>query len=90
MSYNYRYRYITHAQIIAVRLTPKASSDRVGEIRKLPNGDEQLVVYVTAPPDDGKANEAMLRLLAKHLGVATSRLTIMRGQTNRNKLVRVE
>ena len=81
---------MAHTQIIAVRLTPKASSDRVGETRKLPNGDEQLVVYVTAPPDDGKANEAMIRLLAKHLDVPASRLTIMRGMTNRNKLVRVE
>lgn len=81
---------MANAQIIAVRLTPKASADRVGNTRKLPNGDEQLVVYVTAPPEDGKANEAMIRLLAKHLGVAASRLTVMRGQTNRNKLVRVE
>ena len=81
---------MANAQIIAVRLTPKASADRVGDTRKLPNGDEQLVVYVTAPPEDGKANEAMIRLLAKHLNVAASRLTIMRGQTNRNKLVRVE
>ena len=81
---------MANAQIIAVRLTPKASADRVGETRKLPNGDEQLVVYVTAPPDNGKANEAMIRLLAKHLDVAASRLTIIRGQTNRNKLVRVE
>jgi len=81
---------MANAQIIAVRLTPKASADRVGDTRKLPNGDEQLVVYVTAPPEDGKANEAMIRLLAKHLNVAASRLTIMRGQTNRNKLVRIE
>jgi uncharacterized protein YggU (UPF0235/DUF167 family) len=78
------------SQTIAVRLTPKASSDRVGGTRKLPNGDEQLVVYVTAAPDNGKANEAMIRLLAKHLGVGASRLTIMHGQTNRNKLVRIE
>lgn len=81
---------MTKAQTIAVRLTPKASADRIGETRKLPNGDEQLVVYVTAPPEDGKANEAMIRLLGKHFGVAASRLTVMRGQTNRNKLVRIE
>ena len=81
---------MVHAQIIAVRLTPKASSDRVGERRKLANGDEQLVVYVTAAPDNGKANEAMICLLAKHLDVPASRLTIMRGMTNRNKLVRME
>ena len=78
------------AHIIAIRLTPKASADRVGETRKLQNGDEQLVVCVTAPPEDGKANEAMIRLLAKHLDVPASCLTIMRGMTNRNKLVRIE
>ncbi len=81
---------MANTQVIAVRLTPKASADRIGETRQLPNGDEQLVVYVTAVPEDGKANEAMIRLLAKHLRVAPSRLTIVRGQTNRNKLVRVE
>ena len=75
---------------IAIRLTPKASADRIGEVRQLPNGQEQLVVYVTAAPEDGKANEAMIRLLAKHFGVAVSRLTIVRGLTNRNKTVRIE
>jgi len=78
------------ARIIAVRLTPKASADRIGEMRKLPDGNEQLAVYVTAPADKGKANEAMLRLLAKHLGVAVSRLKIVRGETSRNKLVKVD
>jgi len=77
-------------RIIAVRLTPKASADRIGETRKLSDGEEQLVVYVTAVPDDGKANEAMIGILAKHFNVAKSRLTIIRGQTNRNKLVRIE
>lgn len=75
---------------IAVRLTPKASTNRVGDVRQKANGDEQLMVYVTAPPDDGKANEAMIRLLAKHYGMAPSRLTLARGHTNRNKLVRIE
>ena len=75
---------------IAVRLTPKASKNRVGDVRQLPNGEEQLMVYVTAPPDDGKANEAMISLLAKHYGVAPSRVTLVRGATNRNKLVRIE
>ncbi len=78
------------ARIIAVRLTPKASAERVGEVRKLPDGEGQLAVYVTAPADKGKANEAMLRLLAKHLGVAVSRLKIVRGETRRNKLVKVD
>lgn len=78
------------AQTLSIRLTPKASSDRIGDTRKLPSGEEQLMVYVTVVAEDGKANEAMLRLLAKHLDVAPSRLMIVKGQTNRNKLVRVE
>jgi uncharacterized protein len=71
-------------------LTPKASADRVGEMRQTPEGEEQLTVYVTAPPDDGKANEAMIRLLAKHFKTAPSRVTLVRGHTNRNKMVRIE
>ena len=78
------------SKTIAVRLTPKASANRIGKARLLPVGEEQLAVYVTAPPDKNKANEAMLRLLAKHLDVPPSRLTILHGQTNRNKVVRVE
>ena len=69
---------------IAVKLTPKASSDRIGEMR----GDA-LTIYVTAPPDKNKANEAMLKLLAKHLDVAPTRLTLIKGHTNRNKLVEI-
>lgn len=75
---------------IAVRLTPRASMNRVGEARQQNNGEEQLMVYVTAPADNGKANEAMIRLLAKHYNLAPSRLTLVRGHTNRNKLVRIE
>jgi len=77
-------------RIISIKLTPKASSDRIGEMRKLPDGQEQLAVYVTAPPDKNKANEALLRLLAKHLGLTLSRLKIVRGHTSRNKLIEIE
>lgn len=74
---------------IAVRLTPKASVDRVGETRQTPSGEEQLIVYVTTSPDDGRANKAMIRLLAKHYGVAPSSITLVFGHTNRNKLVNI-
>ena len=78
------------SRIIAIRLTPKASANRIGKVRTLPDGTEQLTLYVTAPPDKGKANEAMIRLLAEHLNVAPSRLEIIGGHTNRNKVVKVE
>lgn len=72
---------------ISIRLTPKSSSNRIGEIRKLPNGEEQLMVYVTAIAEDGKANEAMIKLLAKYFDVASSKITIIKGMTNRNKVI---
>jgi uncharacterized protein (TIGR00251 family) len=69
---------------IAVRVTPKASRDRVdGET-------DPLRIYVTAPPEDGKANEAVRRLLAKSLGIAKTRLTLVRGPTSRDKVFRID
>jgi len=47
-------------------------------------------IYVTAAPEDGKANEAVIKLLAKNLGVAKSSLTIMRGHTSRDKVIKIE
>jgi hypothetical protein len=49
-----------------------------------------LRVRVTAPPVEGRANDALLRLLARALDVPVSRLRIVRGQTQRNKVVAVE
>jgi uncharacterized protein (TIGR00251 family) len=49
-----------------------------------------VVIRVTAPPVDGRANEALCRLIAKAAGVAPSRVSIVRGHTGRDKQVRVE
>jgi uncharacterized protein YggU (UPF0235/DUF167 family) len=68
---------------IAVRVTPKASRDRIvveeGQIR----------IYVTTVPEDGKANAAVQKLLAKALGLPKSRLSLIRRQTSRDKVFRV-
>lgn len=47
-------------------------------------------VHVTAAPEGGKANRAVLRLLADALGVAPSRLTLLRGESGRSKLMRLD
>ena len=70
---------------ISVRVQPRASCDRVLGFR-----EGTLRVSVTAPPEGGKANSAVLELLAATLGVAKSRLRIVRGHAARNKLVVVE
>ena len=49
----------------------------------------QIKVYVTTLPEDGKANAAVQTMLAKALGVPKSRLTLIRGQTSRDKVFRV-
>lgn len=74
---------------IAVRLMPKASSNRIGEVRSFPDGEDRLIVYVTAVAEGGKANQAMIRLLAEHFNTAASRIHIIQGMTSRNKRIRI-
>ena len=68
---------------IAVRVTPKASRDALVE------EEGQLRVYVTSVPEGGKANREVARLLAQALGVAKTALVLVRGQTARDKMFRL-
>jgi uncharacterized protein (TIGR00251 family) len=68
-----------------VKVQPKASRDQVVGYR---NGVLQL--RVAAPPDKGRANAAVVDLLAEALGVAKSRVRIVRGQSSRDKVLTVE
>jgi uncharacterized protein (TIGR00251 family) len=70
-----------------VRVTPKASAERI-TVEQI-DGTARLRIHVTAAPEDGKANKAVLKLLAKALGVPKSALEIIRGETSRDKVVRV-
>lgn len=70
---------------ITVRVKSRASRNRVTCYR-----DGKMRVSVTAPPHGGRANAALLDLLADALGVAKSRLTIIRGHSSRDKIVAVE
>jgi uncharacterized protein YggU (UPF0235/DUF167 family) len=49
-----------------------------------------LVVRVTAPPVDGRANDALCTLIAKRLGIPPSRVRLARGHTSRDKFLRIE
>ena len=71
--------------VIAVRLTPRASEDRIVGERA-----GALVVRVTAPPVDGRANEALCRLIARRARIGVRSVSILRGSAARDKLVRVE
>jgi uncharacterized protein (TIGR00251 family) len=68
-----------------VRLQPRAHRDEVVGERA-----GAIVIRVTAPPVDDRANHALCRLIAKKARVAPSSVAVVRGRTSRDKLVRVE
>lgn len=73
---------------VRIRLQPRASRNELGEWRQDPAGGEPVrIARVTAPPIDGKANAALIRLLAKEYGVPKSRIRIVRGESSRDKLI---
>ncbi|MCL4187978.1 MAG: DUF167 domain-containing protein [Rhodobacteraceae bacterium] len=68
---------------VAVRVTPRAAREA------LVATDEGIRIYVTAPPEGGRATEAARALLARALGLAPSRLELLRGVASRDKVFRI-
>jgi len=69
---------------LRVRVQPRASKNALGGER-----EGALVVRLTAPPVDGRANEALARILADALGIAASAVRLVRGDSGREKLVAI-
>ena len=74
---------------IQVKVITNARTSNVPGKRAVEEKDGVLVVRVNVVPEKGKANEAVVKLLAKHFGVAKSEVKIVRGVTGRNKVVEV-
>ena len=70
--------------ILSIRLQPRASRDEIVGV----HGD-QLKIRITAPPVDGKANQHLLRYLAKYCQVPRASVELISGQTGRTKRVRI-
>lgn len=75
---------------ITVHVTPRSGRDVVCGRRLDAEGHPLAVLRVSAPPDKGKANAAVAKLVAKELGVAKSRVSIVRGETARTKVLSIE
>lgn len=73
------------AGTLAVRVQPRAARNEIAGER-----DGALVVRLTAPPVENRANEALCRLIAKRLGVARTRVSVRKGARSRDKVVQVE
>jgi hypothetical protein len=76
--------------LLSLRLTPRSSRDAVEGIESLSDGRSVLKARVRAVPEDGKANEALLRLLAKTLDVPVRALSLSSGATGCTKVIRIE
>jgi hypothetical protein len=70
--------------VFAVRVTPRAARDEVAGWR-----EGELLVHLTAPPLEGRANQSLRRLLALRLGVPASAVAVVTGPASRRKRVRV-
>ncbi len=70
---------------ITVQVKPRASRNRVEGWE-----DDVLVVRLTSPPVEGAANSALVKLLAKKLGIARGRLEIVTGKRSRSKIVQID
>ncbi|SRR5581483_8088920 len=70
---------------IAVRVTPRASVDKITEVME----DGTIKIHLAAPPVDGEANAKLITFLADILNVSKSRIEIVAGATGRDKLVSV-
>lgn len=73
-----------------VRLTPRSGGDSISGWQTGPNGSRFLKARVSAPPEDGKANDALIRLLAAQLHIGRSRIKIVSGAASRTKLIEVQ
>ena len=70
--------------IYDVTVVPKSKHERVVQ-----TGEAQLKVHITVAPEKGKANSAVVELLKRYFRVPKSAITIVRGETSRNKQVKI-
>ncbi|TAH34730.1 MAG: DUF167 domain-containing protein [Alphaproteobacteria bacterium] len=70
---------------LAVHCTPNARQERIGDIVADADGNYALKIAVTVPPEDGKANKAVIALLSKNWKLPKTSISLLRGDTSRHK-----
>jgi hypothetical protein len=77
------------SHFLAIRVTPRSAKPGIGRWREGPDGRKELEVRVAEAPTDGAANDAVVKLLAKALGISRSELSIISGAASRHKRVAI-
>lgn len=80
---------ILNCIVIHAKIVPQSKINAVENVIINDNGVYSLKARVSAPAVDGKANEALINLLAKHFNVKKSNVEIVKGHTNRQKIINV-
>ncbi len=75
---------------LAVRLTPNGRRDAIDGVELNAEGEAHLKARVSCVPEKGKANKALVALLAKALGVPKSSVSVVSGDTARQKILRID
>ena len=75
---------------LSVRLTPSGGRDAIDGVEQDADGRAYLKARVSAVPEDGKANKALIVLLAKKLRLPKSSITFISGETARKKILRID
>ncbi|CDZ59749.1 DUF167 domain-containing protein [Neorhizobium galegae] len=75
---------------LAIRLTPNSGRNAVEGIETAADGEVFLKARVTAVPEDGKANKALILLLADTFRLPKSSISILSGETARKKILRID
>jgi uncharacterized protein (TIGR00251 family) len=75
---------------LSVRLTPNGGRDAIDGIDTDADGNAFVKARVSAVPEDGKANKALIALLSKKLRVPKSSVSFLSGETARKKILRID
>jgi uncharacterized protein (TIGR00251 family) len=75
---------------VSLRVQPRARRNQVDGLAAMPDGGVALKVAVTAPPEDGKANAAVIVLLAKAWGLPKSAFAVVAGAADRRKIIHLQ
>ena len=73
-----------------IRVQPNASHNKIHNIVETAEREKRLKISVTATPENGKANQAVIKLLSKQWKISKSQISVISGQTARNKTVLLE
>lgn len=84
------WRAVAGAVLLEVRVQPGARQAALAGLETRDDGRARLKLKVTAPPEGGKANAAVVALLSDALGLPKSAFALLRGETGRDKTLRIE